>query len=449
MTGRRSSAALGRRALLVASTGALAGCSLFSGDWFGKTKVPMPGKRLDVLPPARGLEVDPTDTTPVTLPPVRDNATWPQAGGGPTHAMGNLATGSKLANEVWRTDIGDGSGYRRKLTAQPLIADNHVFTMDSDGFVDALTLADGRRIWRTSTRAKKDRSTNVGGGIAWDGGTVYAATGRAEMLAIDAGKGSIRWRVPLGMPARSAPSFADGRLFVTTIDDRLLALSAKDGQRLWSYDGSAAAISVLGQPAPAVADGLVVAGFGSGALVTLRADTGAVAWSDTLVASGGRASSMDVTSIQALPVIDQGRVFAIGLGGLMLSLDLRTGRRLWERDVSGNQTPWVAGDWVFVLSSDQQLAAIGRDDGRVRWLSQVPRWRNPEKSRGPVEWTGPLLADNRLILASSHHQALAADPTDGKVIETRRLPSSVSVPPVVASGLLFLLCDDGTLIATR
>ena len=114
---------------------------------------------------------------------------WPQSGGTTTHALGNIAvTGLRPA---WSAGIGEGGGYRAKLTAQPIVPSGSVYTMDSDGQVASFDLASGRRRWRTDTQGEKDRSTNIGGGIAIENGTVYAATGRAEALALEAATGRI------------------------------------------------------------------------------------------------------------------------------------------------------------------------------------------------------------------------------------------------------------------
>ena len=74
-------------------------------------------------------------------------------------------------------------------------------------------------------------------------------------------------------------------MFVTTIEDRLLALATDDGRQLWTHQAANATTSMLGRPAPAYADGLVVAGFGSGELAALRAESGSVVWTDTLAAA--------------------------------------------------------------------------------------------------------------------------------------------------------------------
>ncbi len=440
MTRRRT--LLRSAALLPAA--ALGGCSFFD-DLFESDKPPIPGTRVAVMANTRGMQVDASYTTPVTLPQAAINPEWSEAGGNPSHSMGNV-----LLNDLtrsWRRSIGEGGGYRRKITATPVIAGGQVFTMDSDGSVSAFDAATGSRRWNTDTQGEKDRSTNVGGGIAVVGGVLYATSGRAEAVAMDAATGKITWRAPLGAPARSAPTIVDNRLFVPTIDERLLALSTADGKQIWTYQASAAATIVLGEPAPAYSDGLVVAGFGSGDLVALRADTGSLAWSDSLAAARGRNSLADLSAIRAMPVIVNNIVYAIGVGGLLLALDLRSGRRLWERDAAGQNTPWIAGDWMFVLTLDQQLACLNRNDGRIRWMTQLARYENVVKSRDPIYWTGPLLGGNYLYLAGSTDKLTAVNPMTGEVLGVMDLPDNVSVGLVAAGGKLFVVTDDSSLTA--
>lgn len=437
---------LGRRAAMLALPLALGGCGTLD-DWFGTTKPPLPGKREPILGSHTGLEVDPGDRRTVSVPAPVPVPAWPQSGGTLTHALGNIAvTGLRPA---WSSGIGEGGGYRAKLTAQPIVADGTVYTMDSDGQVASFDLAGGGRRWRTDTQGKKDRSTNIGGGIAIENGVVYATTGRAEALALEAATGRIMWRKPIGIPARSGPTIAGGRLHFTTLDDQLLALDAANGERVWGYQASTSSTTVLADAAPAISEGFVVAGFGSGELAAVRQDSGALVWSDSLASSSGRTSQVDLSAIRALPVIDRGRVFAIGIGGLLVSLDLRSGRRLWERGIGGGQTPWLAGDWLFVQTQDQSLAAIAADDGRVRWIQDLPRWDNPARKSDPIFWTGPLLASGKLILAGSSEQAVSIDPVSGRVLGTQGLSGPVSIAPVAAAGTLLILCDDGTLQAFR
>jgi outer membrane protein assembly factor BamB len=445
-TNRPSPAALSRRAALLLPLAAT-GCSLFD-DWFGDKKTPLEGKRAGILAVKRGLQVDNPADRKIVIPRPTPVADSPQAGGTPSHVIGHIAVNDTLA-EAWHAGIGAGGGYRQKITAEPIIAGNRVFVMDSAAVVTALDTKTGSQLWRTETADPDADSTNVGGGIAFDGGKLFVATGLAEALALDAATGKVTWRVRLPTAARAAPTIADGKLFIPTLDSQILALAAADGKRVWGYQAPSVDTSVLGLPSPAFAEGLVVAGFGGGDLICLRAGSGAVSWTDSLASARGRASLVDLSAINGLPVIDEGRVYATGLGGLLVSLDLRSGRRLWERDIGSDQTPCVAGDWLFVLTTDQNLVAVNRQDGAIAWITQLPHWETPEKQEDPIRWLGPTLAGDRLIVASSNSQALAVSPYIGKILGTQKLSGAASVAPVAADGTVYIVTDDGTLLALR
>jgi outer membrane protein assembly factor BamB len=442
-----SSSRLSRRMALLMplATGA---CGLTDFNFFGTDKDPIPGKRIAVIRVNRGLVVDNPRNDRVKLPPPVARDSWPQAGGEPSHEMGHAAVADRLT-EVWRSDIGRGGGYRRKITSQPVVADGRVYAMDSNAMVSAFDVAKGGRVWRFDTTPDDDRGTNVGGGVAFAEGRIYASTGRGELLCLDAANGELKWREKLGNAARAAPTVAEGRVFVPLLGDRLVAHATDDGRRLWMYQATEAQTAVLGLPSPAYADGLVVAGFGSGDLVALRGATGAVVWADSLASARGRNSGSDLSAIAGMPVIQDGRVYAVGLGGLMLSLDLRSGRRLWERDVTSDSTPCVAGEWIYVLSDDGELAAISRVDGSVAWVTQLQKFENMEKKKGPIRWLGPTLAADRLIVASNTAVAQAVSPYTGEVLGQQDLSGPVSVPAIVAAGTVFMITDDARLVALR
>ncbi len=133
--------------------------------------------------------------------------------------------------------------------------------------------------------------------------------------------------------------------------------------------------------------------------------------------------------------------------GLMLALDLRSGRRLWEREVAGQYAPWVAGGWIFVLNQDQLLVCLDRADGHVRWISQLPQYEEPERQRDPIYWVGPLLGSNTLYLAGSTEKLIGVNPSTGDIVSQHDLPAKASVSPVAAMGKLFIVTDDGSLSA--
>ena len=158
-----------------------------------------------------------------------------------------------------------------------------------------------------------------------------------------------------------------------------------------------------------------------------------------------------LSDVDADPVIDRGRVFALGQGGRMASYELLTGQRSWEISIAGISTPYVVGEWVYVMTDDGKLLCVARGSGKVRWLQQLARFRveTDKKKKDPIRWTGPILAGGRLIAVNSEGELVEFSPTDGSTLATRDFKSALSQPPVVANNMLYILADDGRITAWR
>jgi outer membrane protein assembly factor BamB len=156
-----------------------------------------------------------------------------------------------------------------------------------------------------------------------------------------------------------------------------------------------------------------------------------------------------LTDIDADPIIDHGRVYALGQGGRMAAYELVTGQRIWELNLAGISTPAVAGDWIFTLTDDAKLLCIARSSGKVRWSTQLARYHNDKKKKSPVFWTGPVLAGNRLWVANTEGDVFAVGADDGAASKFKHLASPVSLAPVVANSTLYVLEDSGRITAFR
>ncbi|WP_149535839.1 outer membrane protein assembly factor BamB family protein [Siccirubricoccus phaeus] len=439
-----------RRAALLGSAGLLAGCETITDSFdsiFGERKRPLPGERRPVLAAERPLGVDEGEAQPISLPAPEPVAEWPQAGGSISHAPGHPALGAGL-RQAWSSSIGSGTAYRRRLISPPVVAEGVVYASDAYGEVTALDAATGRRRWSFDTRPDQDSDGALGAGLGFAGGTLYVATGLAELLALNPEDGKPRWRVSLPAPARGAPTIANNRIYVPTTENQLLALSVENGDRLWTYRAQPTVTMALGLPAPAVLGEIVVAGFGSGELAAIRAGDGRTAWSETLASARGGGLA-DIAAITAMPVIDRNRVFATGLGGITIAIDLRSGRRIWERDVASAETPWAAGDALFLMSTDGDLVCFGRDDGRVRWLRPLGRYEDEERRRDPITWGPPLLAGGRLLVTNTLGQMVEVNPVNGELVNRSRLGAACLQAGAVAGETLYLLTEDGNLVAMR
>lgn len=427
----------------------LSGCGV--GSWFGGDEEVerLPGHRVSVLELAQTLEPDPqVADLDVAVPEPRAMQDWPVPGGRPDHAPQHLAMNPRFA-ELWTASIGDGAGDNTRLLNPPIVVGGRVFATDGTGHVTALSAANGDQIWRVSAADPEEDSEPLGGGVAYGDDLLYVSTGFGEVVALDPANGGLVWREEAGAPIRAAPAFADGRVYVVTVDNTLEAFSAADGTFLWRHTGILEPAALLGGAAPAVAPGVVVAAYSSGEILALRPESGRPAWFDSLTAIRRVGALAALADIRGLPVIDGDRVVAISHSGRMAAFDLRRGVRIWEQDIGGINTPWVAGQFLFVVTNQAEIVALTADTGRIRWVTPLPRWEDPEDREGAIVWSGPVLAGGLLLVLGSHEQGSLLSPFTGEVVGEFDLPERTHVPPVIANETLYILFDDGTLSAYR
>ncbi len=445
----------------------LSACGIFGGR--NRPVTPTMGTRQPVLGREGQVEADPLlAAIPVTVPAPTANTDWAQPGGNLSKTMYHVALGD-APRQAWSVSIGNGNSFRTRLVAEPVVADGRVYTIDTLARVRAFNVETGAELWMHQVRAENSPSeTLFGGGVTYDGGRIYVTNGAGDAAALDAATGARLWMVKPGGPLRGAPTVANDTVYMLSGDSQLYALNAQNGELRWQAAGSFELAGVFGSAAPAFAQSTLVVGYSSGELTAYRYENGNVVWQDALARTGISTSVGQLSDIDADPVIDNGRVFAIGQGGRMVAIELITGQRAWEINIGGLSTPWVANDWVFVVTDKAQLLAVARSSGRIRWISQLPGFRRPPRARtpsesdmaagrtstvrpgeGPLYWRGPVLAGNRLVLTGSNGNIIFASPIDGTVQTTIEHRTPISLPPIVSNNTLIVLDDEGRLTAWR
>jgi outer membrane protein assembly factor BamB len=331
-------------ALLIAAALAASGCGVLKKGKGAAT--PVLGQRIAVLTSEGDVAVDPaTAALPMVLPEPVANTEWVQSGGTASKSLGHLALGTALAR-AFTVQAGRGSSLTARLASSPIVANGHVYTIDTLGAVRSFDARTGAQLWASQTPNERGNEVSLyGGGIAYDNGRQV--------------------------------------------------------------------------------------------------------WQDALQRTSIRTSVSSLSDIDADPVIDNGQVFAVGQGGRMVALELTTGQRMWELNIAGIDTPWVAGDWIFVITDDAKLLCISRLNGHIRWINQLPEFIHPKGKKGEIEYSGPVLAGGRLIVTGSTGTVVNIDPTTGSFQSQTTVGAPISLSPVVANSTLYVYDDNGRLTAFR
>lgn len=383
---------------------------------------------------------------------------WALPGATPEQAPPHADAGGGLSVD-WRRGFGKGSRGGKHVTAPPVAADNKIFVMDGEATVSAIDARSGSVIWRRDLRPDNRRDKEAfGGGLAYAGGKLYVTSGYRFAAQLDAASGVVGWKKPTEQPIHAAPTVAGGRVMAVAIDNTLMTFDAATGELGWTYQALTEPARILAASSPAVAGDTVVASFGSGELVALRTANGNDLWSETLSRASRSNALSEIRDIPGRPVIYQGDVFAVSHSGVFAATDLRTGAPRWTLPIAGITTPWVAGDVVYVVSRAGEVLCIARESGQVYWIHDLNQGRpatqkrffglGGTKSVRPV-WSSPLLASNRLLVASSTGQLVALNAKTGEVEKTVKLGGSTLLGPIAVNGTVYVASDEAQLIALR
>ena len=249
---------------------------------FAEKPTVLPGKRIPVMTDSSsvGADLAPADR-PISIAAFSGNESWTQPGGSPNNSPGHLALPATV-KVAWTADAGTGSSKYGKLSASPIALGGKVFTLDAAGHVSAFSMSGGGVTWKISVKPEDEKvaEKGYGGGMASDGSKLFVATGYGTIVALDPASGKKLWDRNVGVPMRTSPTTANGRILVVTIEGEVVCLSTDDGAENWRYRGVGEKASIISNASPAIEGNLAVVPFTSGDVVGVNMQTGQPVWSE-------------------------------------------------------------------------------------------------------------------------------------------------------------------------
>lgn len=416
-------------------------------EWMGAPEKieKVEGDRIAVLKQFTNLKPDSLlEDVHVELPEQRQNISWLQSHFSHETAQGHLAL-SKTPKKVKTVNVGKGAKKDFRLSATPVIANHSLFILDGRGTVTAYDIRDFKdERWQTKLITKKQRKDIISGGIAFSRGTLFVSFGLNELVALNAENGQEIWRKQLKGIVRAAPAVDEGVVLVTTTDNHSIALKAKDGSLLWKHEGITEQTSVFGSASPALVKEVAIVPYSSGDIHAINAKSGKEVWTDNLATSNR--AEYALSDIDATPVISDKAVYVASHSGLLSANDLLSGVHLWDIDIPVIQTPWLAGEYLYVLSTRNELVSLHTREGRIKWVTELPGFKGKKEKGTPIHWSHPVLAGGQLLVVGSHGKMLLISPETGEINAKVKVPGDIYLAPVIAHNKAFLLTNEANLV---
>ena len=446
-------ARVGKSLCLLAGVVLLAGCEkelILQGERFNartplSASVAVEGE----VPPTDSFGIVENQSAPISLPAARSLADWTHRSGNAEHLMPH-ATLSAAPQRVWSVAIGSGNSRKYRITAAPVVADGRVFAMDATTGVSAVSTA-GAKLWTANLMPDGARGEVSGGGLAYGGGRLFAATGHAEVVALDPATGGVIWRQNIGAPAAGTPMVADGVVYVVGRDSNAWAIDANTGKVQWQLAGRPSPTGIIAAGAPAITPRTVLLPTGAGTLTAALKQGGVQLWAANIAGARLGRGYNAVTDIAGDPVVDGATTYVGNQSGRLSALETASGAEKWSAREAAYGAVLPVGGSVFLISDEARLVRLDAANGQPIWSVEMPYFETQrERSRAAITaHYGPALAGGRLVVVSGDGLLRFFNPADGALVGTANLPGGAAAPPAFAGGSMYVVTANGQLQAFR
>ena len=305
----------------------------------------------------------------------------------------------------WNSVIGSGVG-ENYLKLHPVFVGNTGYVADYQGYVRAFDITTGEIQW------SRRLELPIASGPAVVGDMLLFGTSQGEVLARDRRNGKTLWQTTLSSEVLAAPQSEDGIVVVRTVDGRVYGLAADNGKRLWVYDRSVPLLTLRGNSAPVIHNGIGIIGTDSGKLAALTLKTGTLLWETQIAEPRGRTELERMVDIDAEPIVMEDVVYVVTYQGRLATVQLDSGRMLWARDLSSYSGMALDPYRVYITDAESQVWALNRFNGATLW-------RQSDLLRRSL--TAPVLQGPHLVVADYDGYVHWLKREDGSIVARKRV----------------------------
>jgi len=336
--------------------------------------------------------------------------------------------------KLWSIGVGSGQGSSYNHL-KPALNGGTLYAAGNDGVVLALETSRGKRQW------SQDFDIPFSGGVGYGEGMVLLGTSDGEVLALSANDGTEIWRAQMAGEVLAAPQ-TDGKIVVVqTYDGRLHGLNAADGTEAWVYDSNLPVLTLRGTSSPIIFEKLVMAAFGNGKVVAFELATGATRWEARVAIAQGRSEIDRIVDIDGNMVLLGTTLFAVSYQGRLAAIDIPSGRKLWQQEVSSYTGVDQGFGNIYVAAENGEVIAFQR-------TGQGERWRNADLLNRRLN--APRVIKGYVAVADLEGYVHFISQVDGRIVGRTSVDSSgVRADMLVDGNVIYVFGNSGNLAALQ
>jgi len=336
--------------------------------------------------------------------------------------------------KLWSRSVGDGQG-DGYYKIQPIISGDIIYAASAEGEVAAINRHSGKALWDV------DLETALSGGVGIYEDSLFVGSSDGSVIKLDAADGSLEWSTRLSGEVLAPPQ-ANGKVVVAqTYDGKMQGLNYDTGEKIWVFDSNVPVLTVRGTSTPILSNNTVYAGFANGRVLALNANTGATAWEVRVAISQGRSEIERIVDVDGTMALAGKELYAASYQGRLVAIDVASGRKLWQHNVSSFSGVSQGFGNVYVTDEDGTITAYLRNGQGERWSQTALGYR---------ELSRPTPVSSYLAVADYKGIVHLLSQVDGEFVARIKADGDGARADMLSDGnLLYVFGNSGKLIAYK
>ncbi len=298
------------------------------------------------------------------------NSNWPQEFASNTNNISNidyadnkvlLLKSSRLSKNFRDND------YTAKNT---VFYDDKIISYDHKGSIFVYSLASKKKILEYNFYKKTFKNYNKKIFLVINNDIIYAADNLGYIYAVNINSGALVWAKNYGIPFRSNIKFYDDQVFLASQDNVLYSINSISGEKNWQLSTSLTFLKSEFKNNLALDElnNNVIFLNTSGELYSVNYVTQRINW---VLNFRNLSSKNEANLFFSQPVVIKNEDIIVSTDKSLLSYNINTGLRNWNKAVGPVLKPVVTQNNIFTFTKNNLLICLEKKSGEILWSKNI------------------------------------------------------------------------------
>ena len=403
---------------------------------------PFVGKKIDIHASSKS---EASSAFVIKIDKVFSNYYWMQKGGNDTHLIPNVNLKFPFKT-IFSKNTDQEISDKYVSLASPIVDEKNIYLLSTDGKVISIDKNNFKINWNKQIFSNKIDFPNLGSIVVkLNSDNLYLHNGGDIIFALNKKNGKVKWKFKNQFPFRGNITIKDNYLLANDYNNNLLAFL--ENKLIWKKKLGQSENVMFTNIRPIIHDNKIINPAFNGLFHILNINNGKLIFSDYLEPNKKMAKIFRNNDIVANPIISDNKLYIVSHSGTLASYDLNNLKLLWSVQIGGSNTPIISGNSLFLIDNNNILYGINSKNGKIKWMKQFDTKMEEGfyfKDFKKINFKGPFLIDNKLILFSNNGYLNMIDPLNGKFLESRSF-ELLGAEPIFVENKLIIITSDGDL----